>query len=59
MNCMNCGTKLSNGICQRCQEEFYIVTEQYEFLPEHLSDDFISEVNKQKENVKNGLNKCR
>jgi len=56
MNCMNCGTKLSNGICQRCQEEFYIVTEQYEFLPDSLSEDFIDKVKRQKEDVKNKIN---
>ena len=56
MNCMNCGTKLSNGICQWCQEELFIVNEQYEFLPDSLSEDFIDKVKRQKEDVKNKIN---
>ena len=55
--CINCGTKLSGGICQWCQEELFIITEQYEFLPDHLSDDFTSKAKDQKEQVKNGVNK--
>jgi len=56
MNCVNCGTKLSNGICQWCQEELFIVNEQYEFLPDSLSEDFIDKVKRQKEDVKNKIN---
>jgi len=55
--CINCGTVLSGGICQWCQEELYIFTEQYEYLPESLSDDFSKKVKQQKEQVKNGVNK--
>ena len=54
-NCGNCGTKLSNGICQWCQEELYIVTEQYEYLPP-LSDEFVEKVKMQKKQVKNSIN---
>ena len=55
-NCVNCGTKLSGGICQWCQEELYIATEQYEFLPP-LSQEFADKVEEQKRQVKDGINK--
>jgi len=55
--CVNCGTRLSGGICQWCQEELYIFTEQNEFLPDHVSDEFFDKVNEQSEEVKQGINK--
>ena len=55
-HCVNCGTKLSSGVCQWCQEELYIVNEQYEYLPP-LSDEFVEKVDKQKQDVKDGINK--
>ena len=55
MNCVNCGTKLSGGICQWCQEELYIFTEQYEYLPP-LSDEFSEKVKTQRQQVKDGIN---
>jgi len=54
--CGNCGTTLNGGICQWCQEELYIFTEQYEFLPENLSDEFSEKVKDQREQVKKGVN---
>jgi len=45
--CEDCGTKLSNGICPNCSEELYIYTEQAEFLPDHISDDFMNCVKEQ------------
>ena len=56
-NCVNCGTTLEGGICQWCQEELYIFTEQYEFLPDTLSEEFTDKVEQQKEDVKSGINK--
>lgn len=55
--CVNCGTTLSGSICQWCQEELYIYTEQYEYLTENLSDDFSEKVEEQKQQVKDGINK--
>ena len=54
--CGNCGTTLSGGICQWCQEELYIFTEQYEYLPDTLSDEFAEKVKTQREQVKDGIN---
>lgn len=49
-HCLDCGTKLSGGICPNCSEELFIFQEQYEYLPEYLSDDFLDKVKEQKEN---------
>lgn len=49
MNCQDCGTKLSSGICPNCSEELFIFKTQYEDLPE-LSDDFVEKVGQQKKN---------
>ena len=54
--CVNCGTTLSGGICQWCQEELYIFTEQNEFLPDRLSEEFSNKVKQQREDVKNKIN---
>ncbi|KKL98662.1 hypothetical protein LCGC14_1822190 [marine sediment metagenome] len=54
-HCGNCNTKLSGGICQWCQEELYIFTEQYEYLPP-LSDEFAKKVKMQKKQVKDEIN---
>jgi len=45
--CEDCGTKLSGGICPNCSEELFIYTEQYEYLPDDLSDKFLSDVARQ------------
>jgi hypothetical protein len=55
-SCANCWTTLSGGICQWCQEELYIFTEQNEYLPDYLSEEFSSKVEQQREDVKNGIN---
>lgn len=47
-HCIDCGTKLSNGICPNCSEELFIYTEQSEYLPEKLSKDFVNKVNNQR-----------
>ena len=54
--CSNCGTTLEGGVCQWCQEELYIFNEQYEFLPDHLSDEFSDKVKQQSKDVKDGIN---
>jgi len=50
--CDDCGTKLSGSTCPNCDEELYIFTEQYEFLPDNLSKEFTDKVGEQKERVK-------
>ena len=50
--CSNCGTKLTGSICPNCDEELYIFTEQYEYLPEKISDDFSEKIKEQKERIK-------
>ncbi len=50
--CSDCGTKLSGAICPSCDEELLIITEQYEFLPDQLSEEFTDKVEEQKERVK-------
>ena len=47
--CVDCGTRLDGGICPNCSEELYIFTEQYEFLPDNLSDEFTDKVKEQRE----------
>jgi hypothetical protein len=56
-NCVNCGTTLSGGICQWCQEELFIFTVQQEHLPDTLSEEFTAKVEQQQEDVKAGINK--
>lgn len=50
--CENCGCILNNGICSNCQEELYIYENQYEFLPNDISKDFLEKVKEQKEEAK-------
>ena len=45
--CSDCGTKLSGSICSNCDEELYIFTEQYEYLPKTLSDEFADKIREQ------------
>lgn len=47
-HCEDCGTKLDGGICPNCSEELYIYENQYEYLPDSLSDDFVDKVKEQK-----------
>lgn len=51
-SCEDCGTKLSSGRCPNCHEELCIYEDQYEFLPEKLSDDFLNKVKEQRELIK-------
>ena len=46
--CEDCGCKTSNGVCSNCQEELYIMNEQYHEAPYQLSDEFKEKVSKQK-----------
>jgi hypothetical protein len=50
--CENCGTKLDGGICPNCSEELYIFINQNEYLPEHVSDEFMDKVKDQQEKEK-------
>lgn len=43
-SCENCGTKLYDGICQNCQEELYIYTNQYDDMDKPISDEFMQKV---------------
>ena len=52
MYCVDCGTKLSDGICPNCSEELFIFREQYEHLPKTLSDEFSGKVKEQAEKEK-------
>lgn len=42
-HCVNCGTKMSDGLCPNCEEEAFIVETQSEFITD-LSDDFARKV---------------
>lgn len=53
--CTDCGTNLSSGMCPNCSEELFIFTEQYEYLPDHISDEFMDKVKDQKEKEKRRL----
>lgn len=48
--CEDCGTKLSDGICPNCSGELFIFTEQNEFLPDNISDEFMDKVIEQEIN---------
>ena len=50
--CEDCGTKLSGGICPNCSEELFIFTEQNEYLPDNISDEFMEKVKEQEKNEK-------
>lgn len=52
MYCEDCGTKLSGGICPNCSEELYIYREQYDDLPDQLSDEFAEKVEEQEKREK-------
>lgn len=54
--CEDCGTKLSGGICPNCSEELYIYENQYEYLPEQLSDEFTDKVKEQRIKEENRVN---
>jgi uncharacterized Zn finger protein (UPF0148 family) len=57
--CEDCGNKLSDGTCPNCQEELYIFENQYEDLPEKISDEFSDKINSQKKDKDNKKNEIR
>lgn len=46
MDCENCGCKMSNGLCSNCQEEAYIIENQFEYI-DTISDEFAEKAKKQ------------
>ena len=46
--CEDCGCILNNGICSNCQEELYILENQYENIEEPLSNEFINKAKEQR-----------
>lgn len=52
MRCTDCGTLLSGNICPNCHEELFIFENQYEYLPNKLSDDFSNKIKEQREKIK-------
>lgn len=51
-DCPDCGTRISDGFCPNCHESAFIVETQSDFLPEHLSDEFVSDVEDQRRAAK-------
>ena len=47
MKCENCGCTMTNGLCSNCQEEAYIMENQYEYIDFKLSDNFIEKAERQ------------
>lgn len=47
--CEDCGTRLYGGVCSNCQEELYIVENQYEHIDKPLSPQFLQKVEEQKQ----------
>ena len=39
--CEDCGCRTNNGVCSNCQEELYILENQYEYMDKPVSKDFI------------------
>ena len=52
--CLNCGCYLNSGICSNCQEELYIFENQFDDLPESISDDFVEKIKEQRATLKKG-----
>lgn len=46
--CEDCGCITKSGTCSNCQEELYIVQNQYEYIDQPLSDEFKNKVTEQK-----------
>jgi len=51
IKCDDCGCYLLGGVCENCDEELFIFENQYEYLPEELSDDFSNKVKEQRESL--------
>ena len=49
--CLDCGCKMSSGICSNCHEELYIIENQSEFITHPLSDEFTDNVAIQRKQV--------
>jgi hypothetical protein len=47
--CEDCGCRTSGGVCSNCQEELYILNEQYQEDPFPLSQEFVDKAKEQKE----------
>ena len=50
--CSNCGCRTNNGVCSNCQEEYYILENQSEYIEGPLSNDFIEKAKKQEKEVR-------
>lgn len=46
--CEDCGCRTSSGVCSNCQEELYIMNEQYHEDPFPLSKEFQQKAEDQK-----------
>lgn len=53
--CENCGTKIYGGVCSNCQEELYILENQADYLEHPISEEFLTEANRQREENKRCL----
>lgn len=47
--CEDCGLRTSGGVCSNCQEELYIVQNQFDCIEAPLSKEFLSKVSEQEE----------
>lgn len=48
-HCEDCGCKVYGGICSNCQEEHFIIENQYEYIDFPLSDEFLQKAKEQKQ----------
>lgn len=55
-NCPDCGCRTDNGICSNCQEELFIMENQYEYIESPLSDGFVKKAGEQREHLKQRRN---
>jgi len=39
--CADCGCRTEKGTCSNCQEELYIIENQYEYMKKPISDEFM------------------
>ena len=51
-HCEDCGCKVYGGICSNCQEEHFIMENQYHEDPYPVSDEFLEKAAEQKELLK-------
>jgi hypothetical protein len=50
--CQDCGCRTSGGVCSNCQEELYIIENQYEYIDQPLSAGFQKKAKEQKQYLK-------